>query len=75
MDNFFVKSEFVLEKFQFKEDFEIPSVRNMNVANVINIYLRLKICFVCAEIFNLKCLLLEFIVPNLSQIILYTRNF
>ena len=38
MDNFFVKSEFVLEKFKFEENFEIPSVKNMNAENVINVY-------------------------------------
>ena len=38
MDNFFVKSEFVLEKFKFKENFEMPSVKNMNAENVINVY-------------------------------------
>ena len=38
MDNFFVKSEFVLEKFKFEENFEMPSVKNMNAENVINVY-------------------------------------
>ena len=38
MDNFFVKSEFVLEKFKFEENFEMPSVKNMDAENVINVY-------------------------------------
>ena len=38
MNNFFVKSEFVLEKFKFEENFEIPFVKNMNAENVINVY-------------------------------------
>ena len=38
MDNFFVKSEFVLEKFKFEDNFQIPSVKNMNAENVINVY-------------------------------------
>ena len=38
MENFNIKSEFVLEKFQFDQNFIIPSVKNMNVDSVINIY-------------------------------------
>ena len=38
MENFFVKSEFILEKFQFNEKFIIPPVKNMNADSVINIY-------------------------------------
>ena len=38
MNKFFVKSEFVLEKFKFEDNFEIPSVKNMNAENVINVY-------------------------------------
>ena len=38
MENFFVKSEFVLEKFQFDQNFIIPPVKNMNANTVINIY-------------------------------------
>ncbi len=38
MENFFVQSEFILEKFQFDENFEIPSVKNINVDSVIDIY-------------------------------------
>ena len=38
MENFFVRSEFILEKFQFDENFEIPSVKNINVDSVIDIY-------------------------------------
>ena len=38
MENFNIKSEFVLEKFQFDQNFIIPSVKNMNADSVINIY-------------------------------------
>ena len=34
----------------------------------INYYLRLEICVVCVGIFNLKCLLLECVIPQLGQI-------
>ena len=42
------------------------------LANAIKNYLRLKICVVCVE--NFKCLLIDFVTPNLSQIFLYSRN-
>ena len=38
MKNFFVQSEFILEKFQFDKNFEIPHVQNIDVESVINIY-------------------------------------
>ena len=38
MENFNIKSEFVLEKFQFDQKFIIPPVKDMNVHSVINIY-------------------------------------
>ena len=38
MENFNIKSEFVLEKFQFNQNFIIPPVKNMNADSVINIY-------------------------------------
>ena len=38
MENFNLKSEFVLEKFQFDQNFIIPPVKNMNADSVINIY-------------------------------------
>ena len=38
MENFYVKSEFVLEKFQFDKNFTIPPVKNINADSVINIY-------------------------------------
>ena len=31
MENFFVQSEFILEKFEFDNNFEIPSPKNINV--------------------------------------------
>ena len=39
------------------------------LADAINDYLRLKICVVCEWIF-LKCLLIDFFIPNLSHIYL-----
>jgi len=38
MDNFFVRSDFILEKFQFEENFIIPSVKYMDAEAVIDIY-------------------------------------
>ena len=38
MENFNIKSEFVLEKFQFNQNFIIPPAKNMNADSVINIY-------------------------------------
>ena len=38
MENFNIKSEFLLEKYQFDENFIIPSVKNVNADSVINIY-------------------------------------
>ena len=38
MENFNIKSEFVLEKFQFDQKFIIPPVKDMNADSVINIY-------------------------------------
>ena len=38
MDNYFVKPEFILEKFQFKENYIIPPIKDINAENVINLY-------------------------------------
>jgi len=38
MENFNIKSEFVLEKFQFDQKFIIPPVKDMNANSVISIY-------------------------------------
>ena len=38
MENFNIKSEFVLEKFQFDQKFIIPPVKDINADSVINIY-------------------------------------
>ena len=38
MENINIKSEFVLEKFKFDQNFTIPPVKNMNADSVINIY-------------------------------------
>ena len=38
MDNYFVKPEFILEKFQFKENFKIPSIKDINAESVVDLY-------------------------------------
>ena len=38
MQNYFVKPEFILEKFQFKENFVIPPIKDINAEKVIDIY-------------------------------------
>ena len=38
MGNFFVSSDFILEKFKFEDNFKIPSVKNIDAEAVINIY-------------------------------------
>ena len=40
------------------------------LANEINDYLSLTIRVVCVVVFNLKCLLIKFVIPNLSQFFL-----
>ena len=38
MDNYFVKPEFILEKFEFKENFVIPSIKDINAEKVVDLY-------------------------------------
>ena len=38
MDNYFVKPEFILEKFQFKESFKIPSIKDIDAESVVDLY-------------------------------------
>ena len=38
MENHFVKSEFILEKFYFKENFKIPHIKDLNAKGVIDVY-------------------------------------
>ena len=38
MGNFFVSSDFILEKFKFEDNFKIPSVKNIDAEAVIKIY-------------------------------------
>ena len=38
MGNFFVSSDFILEKFKFEDNFKIPPVKNIDAEAVINIY-------------------------------------
>ena len=38
MDNYFVKPEFILEKFEFKDNFIIPSIKDINAETVVNLY-------------------------------------
>ena len=49
--------------------FNIYVLLGLGLANAIYNYLRLKIRVLCVGNFNLKCLLIEFVIPNLSQII------
>ena len=45
MDNDFVKPEFILEKFQFKENFIIPSMKDINTEAVIDLYENMRTFF------------------------------
>ena len=38
MENHFVKPEFILEKFYFKENFKIPHIKDLNAKGVIDVY-------------------------------------
>lgn len=38
MDNYFVKPDFILEKFEFKESFKIPSIKDINAESVVDLY-------------------------------------
>ncbi len=38
MNNYFVKPEFILEKFQFGENFVIPPIKDVNAERVIDVY-------------------------------------
>ena len=38
MNNFIIKPEFILEKFNFEGNFRIPSIKNLNAENVVDIY-------------------------------------
>ncbi len=65
MENFFVKTEFILEKFQFGKNFNIPSVKNLNVDSVINIYEGMRNFFPICQDSNKKIKL----APKLENIL------
>lgn len=65
MENFFVKTEFILEKFQFGKNFNIPSVKNLNVDSVINIYEGMRNFFPICQDSNQKIKL----APKLENIL------
>ncbi len=73
MENFFVQSEFILEKFKFDENFEIPSVKNINEESVINIYEGMRDFFPQLQYVNQNIYLaprLENILDNFDALLL-----
>jgi len=73
MENFNIKSEFVLEKFQFDQNFIIPPVKNMNVDSVINIYETMRDFFPKYQENNQEIILaprLENILDNFDALLL-----
>ena len=73
MENFYINSEFVLEKFQFEKNFTIPSVKNMNTESVINIYERMRDFFPKYQEKNEEIILaprLENILDNFDALLL-----
>ncbi len=38
MSNYTIKTEFILEKFQFENQFSVPISKNINAESVVNIY-------------------------------------
>ena len=73
MENFFVQSEFILEKFQFDENLEIPSVKNINVETAINIYEGMRDFFPKYQEINQNVILapkLENILDNFDALLL-----
>ena len=65
MENFNIKSEFVLEKFQFDQNFIIPPVKNMNADSVINIYENMRNFFPKYQENNLDII----VAPRLENIL------
>ena len=49
-----MKTDFILEKFKFEEDFKIPPVKNINAEAVINIYEGMRDFFPSYQIINLS---------------------
>ena len=73
MENFNIKSEFVLEKFQFDQNFIIPPVKNMNADTVINIYESMRDFFPKYQENNQEIILaprLENILDNFDALLL-----
>jgi hypothetical protein len=57
MDNYFIKPEFILEKFQFKENFVIPSIKNINAEKVVDLYESMRTFFPLSRVINKQQLL------------------
>ena len=73
MKNFNITSEFVLEKFQFDQNFIIPPVKNMNADSVINIYENMRDFFPKYQENNHEIILaprLENILDNFDALLL-----
>ncbi len=73
MENFNIRTEFILEKFQFDHNFIIPSVKNMNVVSVINIYESMRDFFPKYQENNQEIILaprLEDILDNFDALLL-----
>ena len=73
MENFNIKSEFVLEKFQFNQKFIIPPVKDMNAYSVVNIYENMRDFFPKYQLNNQDIILaprLENILDNFDALLL-----
>ena len=73
MENFNIRTEFILEKFQFDHNFIIPPVKNMNVVSVINIYENMRDFFPKYQENNQEIILaprLENILDNFDALLL-----
>ena len=65
MENFSIKSEFILEKFQFNQKFIIPPVKDMNAYSVVNIYENMRDFFPKYQLNNQDIIL----APRLGNIL------
>ncbi len=73
MENFYLKSEFVLKKFHFDKNFIIPPIKNMDANSVINIYEGMREFFPKCKESNKNTILarrLENILDNFDALLL-----
>ena len=73
MENFNIKSEFILEKFEFDQNFIIPPAKNMNANTVIDIYESMRDFFPKFQKNNQEIILaprLENILDNFDALLL-----